>query len=254
MRNPRMFGKYNWNSISHRISSPARATSHSLNNAPAAEVATPPSSPSHLPAPVQSPLTPRRASSTASRGPLSHKRGFHQDPQKPWQYYLDSGRRELLEIMNRENLEHMTFSSQSSSSSSSSSGKPSLVYNSANQLQETLEALSKRSSPFSDPESDDDEMLLDYFLCPEGISRVPFSDLGFNQQKSARLSSIYQGQSYQMKSAKRSPQYLTSPSASSSFSSPSEMPTRPSEIRSQYRNGSKVEYSPTPTNSPLIHH
>ena len=197
-------------------------------------------SPSVLRAPNQSPISHRnRVTNRISFRQRAY--GFHQDPNKPWQYYLDSGRHELLEIMQHERADQLTYSSESSSSSENSL--------TPKNLQETLEKLKASQMRLLEESDEDIFTLREYFICPEGITRIPFQDIEFDQQKSSRLSSIFQNNvSITNKSTnKRSCDGRSiSPDSSSSSSSSS---SRPSKLRSTKPT---VEYSATPLNSPSV--
>ncbi len=139
-----------------------------------------------------------------------YNRNFHQNPDRPWQYYMDSGSKELqhLMLLNKDDTT-VGFSTSSSVTSEDRSRSVSIgaisekVHINGLTIGDIVKAPPKTSTnriinndSLDIDESDDDDRSMSvtaYFIAPEGVNLIPFScnHSRSNFQHSIRLSSVY---------------------------------------------------------------
>lgn len=132
-----------------------------------------------------------------------YNRNFHQNPDRPWQYYMDSGSKELQQIMQWNRDDSTIASSVTPSDGRSRSTTVSERFHvTESAIQDLVRAPGKgltkatSSDSMDVDESDDDDRsncIEPIFCAPEGVNITPFesSHNRINFKHSYRLSSIY---------------------------------------------------------------
>jgi hypothetical protein len=178
-----------------------------------------------------------------------YNRNFHQNPDRPWQYYMDSGSKELQQIMLWNKDDSTVAPSISSDGRSRSTTISEKYYPADNAVHDLVRApektLTKSTSNDSMDvdESDDDDRSFEvdsFYHAPEGVNITPFaiSHTRNNFKHSVRLSSIYNGAGPTTKFKHESDHRVTLDNLS--------------PLRFQYDHGIKFEdMNSTPHNSPI---